>query len=74
VNRVRVSLRFESGDAVAPNAALLSEGKEVGYVTRTGFSPAAGSTIGMGYLRREKATPGTELECGGVKASVIIVQ
>jgi folate-binding protein YgfZ len=71
VNRARVSLRFESHAAVEPNAALLSDSKEVGYVTRTGFSPAANAVIGMGYTRREKATPGTALECAGSKATVI---
>jgi len=73
VNRVRVSLRFETGEAVTPSSALLSEGKEVGYVTRTGFSPAASALIGMGYARREKAVPGTTLECVGGTATVIAV-
>ena len=70
VNRVRASLRFEGDSAPAPNSPLLSEGKEVGYVTRTGFSPAVNSVIGMGYLRREKAAPGAVLECGVGKATV----
>jgi folate-binding protein YgfZ len=73
VNRARLSLRFEKGDTVERNAALLSEGKEVGYVTRTGFSPAANAIIGMGYVRREKAAPGTELQCAGGTATVIAV-
>jgi folate-binding protein YgfZ len=73
VNRARVSLRFDGGEAVEPNAALLSEGKEVGYVTRAGFSPAANAVIGTGYVRREKAAPGTELQCAGGRASVIAV-
>ena len=71
VNRVRVSLRFEGSDPPGPNATLLSEGREVGYVTRTGFSPAINASIGMGYLRREKAAPGTALECGAIRATVI---
>jgi folate-binding protein YgfZ len=71
VNRVRVSFRFDGDDAPAANSLLLSEGKEVGHVTRTGFSPAVNALIGMGYLRREKATPGTVLECAGGKATVI---
>jgi folate-binding protein YgfZ len=70
VNRVRVSLRFENDD-IQPNAALLSEGKEVGYVTRIGFSPSAHAVIGMGYTRRENAVPGTVLDCAGTKATVL---
>jgi len=71
VNRVRVSLQFESKEAPPANAPLSSDGKEAGFVTRTGFSPALKAFIGMGYVRREKAGPGTELQCGDGKAKVI---
>jgi folate-binding protein YgfZ len=71
VNRVRVSLRFEGAEPPPANGLLLSEGKDVGYVTRTGFSPVLGASIGMGYVRREKSVPGTELQCGDTQASVI---
>jgi len=71
VNRVRISLQFESTEPPAPNTPLTSEGKEVGHITRTAFSPELGTPIGMGYTRREKATPGSVLECGNDKAIVI---
>jgi len=71
VNRVRVSLRFETTEAPAPNTSLSSDGKEVGYVTRAGFSPARNTFIGMGYLRREKSAPGTHLDCAGSVATPI---
>jgi folate-binding protein YgfZ len=71
VNRVRVSLKFDGPTAPAVNAVLSSEGKEAGYVTRTGFSPLLDTFIGMGYLRREKAAPGTILELAGNQATVI---
>ena len=71
VNRVRVSLRIEGAEAAAPNAGLLAEGKEVGFVTRTGFSPGMNTRIGMGYVRREKAGVGTEMEVAGGTATVI---
>jgi folate-binding protein YgfZ len=70
VNRVRVSLRFETAQPPAPNASLLSEGKEVGYVSRTGFSAALNASIGMGYVRREQSAPGTLLDCANVKTTV----
>lgn len=69
VNRVRVSLRFDAEPA--KDAVLLAEGKEVGYVTRVGFSPAVGAWIGMGYLRRETAGVGTRLELSGGSVTVV---
>ena len=71
VNRVRVSLRFEGAENVPANTVLLAEGKEVGFVTRTGFSPAMNAWIGMGYARREKAGAGTTMEVAGGMATVI---
>jgi len=72
VNRVRVSLRFAGNAAPAANAALTGDGKEVGYVTRTGFSPAAKAFIGMGYVRRESTAAGTQLIAEGIGATVVI--
>jgi aminomethyltransferase len=71
VNRVRVSLRFDSAAPSAANTPLMSEGKEIGYITRTGFSPALAAPIGMGYVRREKSAPGATLQCGDAQANVI---
>jgi len=71
VNRVRVSLKFDAKEPPAARTPLLAEGKEAGFVTRTGFSPAANAWIGMGYVRREKSPAGTVLEMGEGKATVI---
>jgi folate-binding protein YgfZ len=71
VNRVRVSLHFAAASEIPANAPLFAEGKEVGYVTRTGFSPTVNAWIGMGYVRREKSSAGTELEIAGGKATVV---
>lgn len=70
-NRVRVSLKFDGKTAPTANAAILSEGKEVGLVTRTGFSPRLDATIGMGYVRREKSALNTQLNAGENVATVI---
>jgi folate-binding protein YgfZ len=73
VNRVRVSLEFGGDAEPAAGAALLSEGKEVGTVTRTGYSPALKRNIGMGYLRREKSEPGTVVNLDdGAEVAVIV--
>lgn len=73
VNRVRISLRFDSAEPPATNTPLTSDGKEVGYLTRTAFSPALNAPIGMGYTRREKSTPNSTLDCGEAHATLISV-
>jgi len=60
VNYRLVGLRF-TGPVPAPGAELRSrEGKRVGEVTSVAHSPRAGA-IGLGFLRRELETPGTEV-------------
>src|SRR6202049_5277987 len=39
VNRVRVTLKYDSPQPPAPGTPLLSEGKEAGFTTRAAFSP-----------------------------------
>jgi folate-binding protein YgfZ len=69
-NRVRALMKF-AGIAPESGTALLAEEKEVGYVTRAGFSPELNINIGMGYVRREKSTLGNELQYAGGSATVI---
>lgn len=71
VNRVRVNLQFDTKSAPASQTPLLAEGKEVGFVTRSGYSPQLNSWIGMGYLRREKSMVGNVLQFTGGEAIVI---
>lgn len=71
VNRVRVSLRFDDTAGPAPDTPLLADGKEIGHVTRTGFSPQLKAWIGMGYVRREQGKLGTKLSLAEGKATVI---
>jgi len=71
VNRVRVSLKFDGAAAPVADSAFTSEGKEVGFVTRVGFSPQLNAFLCMAYVRREKGAPGTILELADGKATVI---
>lgn len=71
VNRKRVGLRFDGSDVPEAGTKLLAGGAEVGNVTSAAYSFAAGSTIGMGYLRREHTTPGRLLQWSGGTAEVI---
>jgi folate-binding protein YgfZ len=72
VNRRRVGLKFTAADPPAPGTRLRADGNEIGIVTSAGVSPAAGTAIGMGYVRREHSEPGSELEFDGGKATVAI--
>lgn len=54
----------------APGTAILHGGKEVGSVTSSGVSPAAGP-IALAFVRRAQAQPGTELAAAGRPARVV---
>jgi len=41
---------------------IVMEGKEVGWVTSAVFSPSLNAPIALGYLRREYADPGSQLQ------------
>jgi folate-binding protein YgfZ len=71
VNRMRVLLKFDSNEPPSAGTALTADGKEAGHITRTAFSPALQTAIGMAYVRREKSDAGAQLDCGGGKATVI---
>jgi aminomethyltransferase len=71
VNRRRVSLRFDSEAPPALPARLLADGKEVGRVTSAGYSFAARTAIGMGYVRREQSAPGQRLTTSGSVAAEV---
>jgi len=69
VNYLLVGLRFE-GAAPPPGTDLVAaDGKRVGEVTSVATSALAGA-IGLGYLRRELDSPGTELRAGEATARV----
>lgn len=72
VNRRRVKLKFSSPEPPQPGTRLTAEGKELGLITSSAYSPKERSAIGMGYSRREHDAPGTILEVDdGTNAEVI---
>jgi aminomethyltransferase len=71
VNRRRVGLRFDGADLPANGSKLWAGAAEVGYVTSAAHSYALGKNIGMGYLRREHAAPGSKLQAQAGPAEVI---
>jgi folate-binding protein YgfZ len=72
VNRRRVSLKFSTAAPPATGTRLRAGGNELGIVSSAGFSPAEGTAIGMGYLRREHTAPGSAVEFDGGTATVVV--
>jgi folate-binding protein YgfZ len=70
VNRKRVSLKFSTATPPAPETKLRAGETEIGYVTSAAFSPKAGTSIGMGYVRKEQFAPGSVVEFDGGTAEV----
>jgi folate-binding protein YgfZ len=71
VNRQRVRLAFSGDVAPEPDVPLTQDGKEVGYVTRAARAWDPPRTLGMGYVRKEAAPPGTVLQWPGGTATVV---
>ncbi len=61
-----------NGPLPAPGSKVLVEGKDVGEITSTASLPLAGGErrVALGYIRREVATPGRQVETEGSAASV----
>jgi folate-binding protein YgfZ len=70
-NRRLTELRFSSAEAPISGTKLLSGGNEIGSVTSTAFSPMLRQPIGLGYLRREHYSLGTQIDASGIPAEVI---
>ena len=70
VNHLLVGLRFQSAQAPKPDTPLLASSRRTGEVTSSCVSPTAGA-IGLGFVRREHAAPGTEVLAREVVARVV---
>jgi folate-binding protein YgfZ len=71
VIRRRVRLTFSTPEPPRTGTKITRSGAEVGYVTSAAFSPAAGTSIGMGYLRREFTQVGTTVNLPEQTATVL---
>jgi len=72
VNRMRLLLKFDTAEPPSAGTALIADEKEVGNVTRTAFSPALQTSIGMAYVRREKSDPGNQLQWSASGTATVI--
>jgi folate-binding protein YgfZ len=70
-NRRLTLMQLLPGGTIAAGTVLLHDGKEIGEVTSTAFSPIRGHPIGFGYVRREHSAVGTRLDASGAPAEVI---
>ena len=75
VQKSLVGLRWDSDVSPIPNTKLILDGKQVGVITSVARSPRLQKGIGLGYVRKSHAQPGTslamELEEGQATAEVV---
>ena len=71
VNRRLVGLRFAGKVVPAAGTELFHEGRPAGRVTSAACLPGAGSAVGLGYVGREDAQAGRELDSAEGSAKVV---
>jgi folate-binding protein YgfZ len=70
VHRLLVGLNINTQNIPAPGTPVAASGNEIGKLTSVALSPALGTCVGMAYVRREHADPGTKLLVNGSMADV----
>jgi aminomethyltransferase len=65
VHRLLAGVEIDSPDVPAPDTRLMQGEENAGKMTSAAFSPALGKVVGLAYLRRELAEPGTALTVNG---------
>lgn len=72
VNRHLVALDIDNSEVPAPGTKPLDdEGKEVGVITSSAYSPARKHDVALAYVRVPHDRPGSQLNVGTAKATVI---
>lgn len=71
VNRMLTGIACEGAQIPAPGTELVSESQNIGYVTSAAYSPRLARPLALAYVRRERASPGTRLDCSGQTAEVV---
>ncbi len=57
--RLRVGIQPEGRQPAREGAEIMAGGREIGVVTSGGFGPSVNGPVGMGYVEKAFATPGT---------------
>jgi glycine cleavage system aminomethyltransferase T len=63
-------VEIDSSEVPEPETRLFQGDQNVGKMTSAAFSPALRKVVGMAYMRRELAEPGTVLTVNGQPAVV----
>ncbi len=71
VNKILVGLRFDGNEPPAPGTQFEIDGKQVGRLTSSAFSPRLATAIGLGFVRREYSAAGTAVHCETGQAEVV---
>jgi len=70
VNRRFVGFVCEGGDVPEVRSTVQVQGKDVGYITTSVFSPGLGKPIALGFVNRAAGEPGTAVMLAGKSAGV----
>ena len=70
VHRLLAGVEIDSTEVPAPDMRLFQGEENAGKMASAAFSPALGKVVGMAYVRRELAEPGTALTVDGHAAVV----
>jgi folate-binding protein YgfZ len=73
VHRKFTGFLLEGAAAIAADAKITSDEKEVGEITSVATvpTPSGDRTVALGYIRREEGVPGREVTIGTAKATVV---
>ena len=70
VNRRFVGVVADGQDLAEIRSAVRKDGKDVGYVTTSLFSPGLGKPVAMGFVNRVAATAGTNVDLIGQETMI----
>ena len=70
VARKLVGLTLDGHAAPSAGATITADGRDVGHVTSSAFSPALQRPIALAYVHRDVVAPGTVVSVDGVRAEV----
>ena len=70
VNRLLVGLELEGDTVPTEGSPIIVEDKEVGRLTSPAFSPRLNCVVGFAVLRREAASPGTQVQVDRLQGQV----
>ncbi len=70
VNRMLIGLRMDGHEPVAAGTKLVFEGKEIGEVTSSAYSPALGKVVGLAYARVQAIEGRDSIQVNGANAAI----